>query len=407
MADDVAVFHFFRGALEEDLQMGEVLQVHASIPFVSTAHSFRFPIQHETVDPRYRETILRDVWTLGETVRTDRFSSGRINPNDHASIRSPRKHRAKSVGVGGRYRTALKDCAQIITERLGLDEYIFRFLFSLKDKVQHIQICTDELDIPWDWVYSSDHDSFLCELFGVGVTYPESAQPVSRYEKSYALPVTALELATSKYSAILFANVYSNSAKPIVKLSAQADRMGESLKHRFGSLDVDVVKDADRSTVLDRLEAGARTLRLICLSGHFTERGFATADGKHLAPDALLRLFDRTSEAFLAEPLVVLNGCRSSGNTRPRGFSRIDVNRSVARAFLDLGAAACVVTSTDVRLQYATQFVNTLLENLLVPGTTIGKALMATRNSMNKDECYEWATYHLLGDPTYLMVREG
>jgi len=406
MRDDrVAVLHFFRGSARMQ-DVGEILEIHAWIPFISTAHGFRLPYQRESVSLDYRQNILRDVWTLGgEILSAGRLTSPRIDPSRHSSIVSPKRQGSMDFGESRKYRKSLATCAQAITERLGLEDHIFKFLFSLENKVELIQICTTELDIPWDWIYDRDKNRFLCEVFGVGVTYPDSEQPISRYQRRSDCSVTESQLASRQYTALLVANTYVHTDHPTVKLGLETDRLAAFLRRPFGSMAVDVLKDQKRKTLLSVLRDRASALRLICFCGHFSDLGFRTSDGRHLARDSLMRAFEGLGDEPLeAQPLVVLNGCRTGGTSR-YAMPQIEKSRDLARAFLDLGAEACMVTSTDVRLQYSIQFLELFLENLLTPNTTLGVALLNTRNSMDKNRTYEWAAYHLLGDPTYVMVR--
>jgi hypothetical protein len=43
--------------------------------------------------------------------------------------------------------------------------------------------------------------------------------------------------------------------------------------------------------------------------------------------------------------------------------------------------------------------------NFLQSGATLGFSILTSRNSLDHNECYEWATYHLFGGPTYVMIR--
>lgn len=409
-SDEVAVFHFFRGPLEGDREKGEVLQIHASVPFISVAQDFNFPYQHEPVHPRYREDILYDVLNLRrEIINADRQSSRVINPRDIPRITKPVQEETRSFGER-KYRQALIHCAEAITKRLGLEEYIFRFLFSLENKVQLIKICTDELDIPWDWVYDSRQDKFLCEIFGIGITYPNTTQPISHYQKKNDYSRTAEDIASKNYTAVIVGNTYTSSKESLkqtlIELGPETYRLGDLLKKTFGRTAVDTFVDKKRGDITDYIVQHANELRLICFSGHFTKYGFLTSDSQFFTKDSLSRAFDNvTGEPFAAQPVVILNGCCSSGSLSSEIGPQMNEKRELASAFLALGAGACVVTSTDVRLPYSIQFLDTLLENMLTPNTTLGTALLRARNAMDKERCYEWAVYHLLGDPAYVMIR--
>ena len=47
-----------------------------------------------------------------------------------------------------------------------------------------------------------------------------------------------------------------------------------------------------------------------------------------------------------------------------------------------------------------------MVRDFLVPGTPLGIALLEARRQLAKAQDYEWPLFHLLGDPSYVMVKE-
>ena len=179
------------------------------------------------------------------------------------------------------------------------------------------------------------------------------------------------------------------------------------LERVFGIDSAVVLLNPTAREIIEHMVAQADKVRLVYFLGHFARGGFLTGDERVLTPERISNAFARPSVyTFGTRPLVFLNGCQSGGTDRSRLPPELDANRDMARAFLNLGAGACIVTSADVRQRYAVQFLTTFLTHLLMPGASVGSALLRARNGMDKDRSYEWATYHLLGDPGYIMLHD-
>lgn len=309
------------------------------------------------------------------------------------------------IGAGRhRSRDKLISAAATIADNIRM-QAVFSFLFSLKGYVDIIQIFTNLDGIPWDWIYDERKKIFLCEAFGVGVTFPNEKIKDALHGKKQSSPrVDSL----GGYTALIIGSWRPDVGAPLTRLPDLHVKMKKLVKGVFRG---QTAIGSDHYTVRELgalITAEAPRARLICLSGHFTREGFVCSDGIFDSGQLSQALQVARKPVFGAHPLVVLNGCRSGGDgVAPDPARSYD---SFAKCFILNGAAACVFTSQDVRVSQAYDFVLELLVHCLAPGITLGRALRQTRLTIQKqvdEDSLVWAAYHLLGDPEFVVVRRG
>ena len=381
-----------------------MVRIHAAVPYVSTLQHVSYPHVIQLVNRGFTDKIENAMVTLPLEFDVGRhYGSKRMLTVDVAQVINP-KLEETGIALHPHY---LRRASDTLMKELHL-ERISEFLFSLQDQVELLQIFTDVPNIPWDWFYSASEDKFLCEVFGLGMTLPEERRLsnvlYSRRDRSLSLG----ELASSRCSALLVNSRNVGGEAPLLEMDETIGSAFDKVRRTFGARFTFVPSNVTVRDLRETIRGHAEDLRLIVLNGHFGEAGFLCDDVYFSASDLRHALDETKAQAFQEHPVVILNGCVSKGRGVGPGLgSNFEWNRSLAQEFLECGAAACVFTSAKVRLKFAERLLERLLSDLLEPGVTLGSALLAARRSLRRDECYEWATYHLLGDPTYVMVREG
>jgi len=403
----VAVLSVMRGAEEEDM-----LRVHASVPYVSTLQHGTYPYVMQLVNRQFSDAVAETLLTLQIDFTSARqFGSPRLTDFEPQAIINP----SKVVGKTPPYRRRLAKAASQITQTLPLDR-IIDFLFALEDQIDLVQIFTDLPQIPWDWMYSHDRDKFLCELFGIGTTMPEEERLSNILFSTHDRALSLADLRSPRYSALVVGNSYIGTQQALPGIEESADQIASLTKPIFGKNNCIVLKDATAHEVCRAIQEHAGNLRLIVFCGHFTRFGFRCVDRYFGAVDVQQSLAGQSADEFGAQPIVILNGCKSgdigcenlASYAEPnRDFVNAASNRNLASAILRHGADACVFTSARVRVTFASEFLREMIAKLLSAGVTLGEALCHARRQLDQGKCYEWATYHLLGDPTYTMVALG
>jgi len=397
----VAVVFIMRGSHEEGM-----LRLHASVPYVSSLQHISYPyfIQHVSRD--FGREIEAAVLTLQIEFSSGRlFGSGSLGEVPFDIVHKPRF----VLKQGASYRMQLEKVARQIEKSMHL-ERIVDFLFSLEGQVELLQIFTDVPEIPWDWVLNKADGRLLCEVFGIGITTPEvkriSSVLYSRRDRS----LTLRQLRSSDHIALIVGNSYSASAHPLPGMPEGIEEIAEVASPVFGADYTRRCLDLEASELRSILGQVAEEASFVFLSGHFTQRGFLCQDTFFGAQDVYQALEEHGGERerrFSTGPLIILNGC-GSGDVGAQSLSMyVEPHKSLAQAFIRMGAVACVFTSARVRFRQAQQLTLTFLQELFSPGRSVGVSLLKARRSLDKERCFEWATYHLLGDPGFVMVRDG
>jgi hypothetical protein len=396
--DPVAVLYVMRGSEEDGM-----LRMHASVPYVSTLQHVSYPYHQKPVRKEFSGAITEGVLTL--QVEFEQGPSRRSDGRGEVPIELVKKPIQQASRAS--YAEKLYTLSHKITDELHLDR-IVEFLFSLGDEVELLQIFTDVDGIPWDWLGTKKQKRVLCESFGIGVTIPELRRLNNVLYARRDRSLTLKALREEKYSALVVGNSYVGTNLLLPDMQASLGEMDRVMREVFGRGDSVIAEDLRAEEVTAELVRLARTLRFIVLSGHFGRNGFRCRDTFFSGQD-LVEAFEDSDDVdeFTAHPVVILNGCASGGG----GISSRDVRyqergRQLREAFLERGASACIFTSSSVRFQYGRAFMNSFLREFLTPGTAIGSAIRSARLAMDRGKCYEWALYHLMGDPTYVMIRE-
>ena len=303
-------------------------------------------------------------------------------------------------------RKRLEEYGEAITYPFKPMREIFSFLFSLEGDVDLIQICTNEDAIEWDWIADSRSKRLLCEAFGVGVTY---ATDLSYAMQRGDYAVSSEELAETDHTALIVANSYSRSCANVLPgMDGEMRRLKKSLAARFGSTSTVLLMDASERQIEQALDDMRETLRLVLFTGHFASDGFEASDDCALSPEDVYHCFRDCK--FGREPIVVLNGCSADPAANSSRFSIVlpdaNPNQRLASAFMNAGAGGCIVTSSEVKFQFALRFLEVFTHELLATGTPVGLALGDARRNLNNQNCLDWASYHLVGDPLDRIVKD-
>jgi hypothetical protein len=395
--DRVAVFHVMHSDFPEDKKR---LYIHASVPYISTIEHALYPYMRGTIDSKYFENITKVISSIQyEFSTTTPKTSEKIDVTNFNSVKSPQKDPMKKP-----YQKSLFKHAKTITEQLSSLDEIFDFLFSLENEVDLLQIFTDDYSIPWDWIYDKTRDKLLCEIYGIGVTLHEKNKLKKTLHHGKHIHLTKEELRSSKCSALIVGNSYcSSEVYSMVKMETSIRNIEQMVKGSFGDTSTDAPININLQYLKDELAKGADDLHLIYLSGHFHKDGYQLNDMNYFSEINLQHALQESY--FSSHPIVFLNGCASLHTGQDILATCIDSSHALAKTFLDLGAVACIVTSMEVRLQYAVEFAESFFSYLLTPGMPIGYAIKLARQKLDHLKSFEWATYHLFGDPTYVLIK--
>lgn len=406
--DHIAVLHFIKDDenLVEEMSINSQSHIvgctfYASLPFMSLVQNVNYPYRRGMLRIDFEKIVLDNIKALQMDLSNPKTSTSRSPymelPNEYdpypaaGNIKKP-------------YYKKILHGAKSITDSIGIDDLrpLLDTICSHQGKLKLLQICTTKnINLPWDWILCEDRnntlggDKLLCELFGVGVTYltePHRIHIESRSDKI---------MPREDCQALIIGNAYPDTDLSLPLMDQKNEELESLVKNAFECNAITTLRNPSKKDINAVFERIAGKLRLIILSGHFENRGFLTADRQFLDSD---NIYDfcrgHNSRPFTAKPMVLLNGCSSKSIS-----SHGTVSRSLADSFHKLGAEVCVVTSLDVRIEPAFDLIIKLMKKLLEPKSTLGSALLQARNNMDKDRYYEWAAYHIIGDPSYVLFE--
>ena len=243
-------------------------------------------------------------------------------------------------------------------------------LWSLKDKLQTLEIVSDEPWIPWE----------MCRLQGT-----ENGEVVEGdfFCEAFEMTRWIREINyTTKLTLKNFAVIIPDDSK--LHFSKDEKSYLQSLKTNDRQcLEV----EANYLKVKQAFSQG--TFDVIHFTGHGASRDqdpikscIVLENGSELKPNDL---YGKSQNLGKAHPLVFLNACQSGQS----GFSLTDIG-GWAKPFLDAGAGAFVGTYWSIYDHGGFQFARFFYDNLL-DGDTVGQATRKAREHVKKE-----------GDPTYL-----
>lgn len=292
---------------------------------------------------------------------------------------------AERLSTESAMRRKLKQTGAFLFQRL-LPKALQGRLWELKDRIDTVQISSDEVAIPWELcVLCGPEDGRIaegehfCEAFAITRWWPGgvASRSLSLCNMGVVAPSdTGLPEAAEEARYLL------DRSSPDCRVERLPDGY-QGLVEAFG-----------------RGSYGAL---------HFTGHGLAFTDSGDRASIDLSRgeclrptdLNGIASNVGLAQPLVFLNACRTGyGGKSLQGIG------GWAAQFLRIGAGAFVGTLWGVRTRSATRFAEVFYESLY-DGMTLGSAARNARCTV-RDEVPDkttWLAYTVFADPLAKVVR--
>ncbi len=285
--------------------------------------------------------------------------------------------------------------------QLGLNEF---FENVRKYAGTEISIRTNDVQIPWEWVYFEEEGKFLCELFPYGKVFLEKIKLVSAPQERPASLSKRIE-EQLKESVVLVLHDKGGNGK--LRSLPFVEEEVENLQIVFREagipekniLTIDGSEKDAESNFMDIITKRRENLRIIHYAGHIMEDSLFMTSGKIECKE----IEDVTAHKRMKGPLVFLNGCFSANI-----LEEWEQEKNLSTSFLISGASGCVCTRRFIGDKAASNFSRKFYEKLLskdedVP-TTIGSVLQIARQEFKKN-CppgdVNWLLYTLHGNPSY------
>lgn len=316
-------------------------------------------------------------------VEHDTTRDGRVIDHDHDQNQDLKDVKALTQDIGD------------LMFRLIMPEPMQRYL---KDTPCAITITTNDLELPWELMWSNNN--YFC-----------LQRPVARLPMGQAFPRRQGKEAgaitpTGKYRFLLIL-----AARNLPSAENEIELIKKGLEEKWKDIiEFDVLKpeDAKGSTLNDRLRSGKYDV--IHYAGHaaFDEdkpdlSGLVLFDGEVFFAQKIRRLLE-------GRPLVFLNACESGRTRNEQNPMKVTSflqkpAEGLASAFIYGGAHGCIGALWPIEdapaANFAVEFYSKVLE-----GYMIGEAMRQARLKILTDypDQITWAAFILYGDPTFRLV---
>lgn len=269
---------------------------------------------------------------------------------------------------------------------------------------QEISIRTNDVEIPWEWVYFEDKEKFLCELFPYGKIFLEEIKLISLPRK----PIRSCDKRIEdqlKESVVLI--LYDKGgSEGLEKLPYVEDEINILIKLFKNSgipseniFPIDGSKTEAESDFIKVITTRRENLKIIHFAGHIMKDSLLMSNGGRIECSEIM---DITADGKLNAPLVFLNGCFSANIVK-----EWKQEKNLSTAFLISGASGCICTRMSIGDENASNFSRIFYKKLLSKDedapTTIGSVLQTARQEF-KASCstkdFSWLLYTLYGNPS-------
>jgi len=276
---------------------------------------------------------------------------------------------------------------------------------------QEISIRTNDVQIPWEWVYFEEKGKFLCELFPYGKVFLEKIKLIPHPRKPKLSCDKRIEdQLKESVVLVLYDKGGSNNLRYLPSIQHEINDLinlfqdaGISSHNIF---EIDGSKKEAESEFLNIINKKRENLKIIHYAGHIMKKSLYMTSGSIECKE----IEDATIHNKLNAPLVFLNGCFSANI-----FEEWEQEKSLSTSFLISGASGCVCTRRSIGDEPASNFARIFYEKLLSKDedtpTTIGSVLQTARQEFKKGcspKDFSWLLYTLHGNPSYeLFPRFG
>lgn len=338
---------------------------------------------------------------LGEMDPAKRFRPADVSSNI-ANCRRDILSQLRELNKGYMTLDLLRDnVGKRLKTHLGLNK-LFTSLQRFEDK--EISIITNDVQIPWEWVYFEEKGKFLCELFPYGKEFLERIESISppKEEPSEVIPKLADQLKKS-YVLILYDTGGSRGLASLPSVRVEIKDLQILLEEtgipKKNILTIDGGKKDAESSFMDIITKGAENLKIIHYAGHIMRNSLYMTSGEIECKE----IEDATAHKKLSAPLVFLNGCFSADI-----LEEWEQEKNLSTSFLMAGASGCICTRRDIGDTVASDFSRKFYETLLSKDnsapTRIGSVLQSARQEFKKgcsENDFGWLLYTLHGSPSY------
>lgn len=269
---------------------------------------------------------------------------------------------------------------------------------------QEMSIHTNDVEIPWEWVYFEEEGKFLCELFPYGKVFLEKINLIPPPRKPISSRIKRIEdQLKESVVLVLYDMGGSEGLRKLPYVKDEIDNLIRLFKNagilRKNILQIDGSKKEAESDFMNIITTRRENLKIIHYAGHIKEESLFMTSGMIECKE----IEDATAHKKLNAPLVFLNGC-FSGNI----FEEWEQEKNLSTSFLISGASGCICTRRSIGDKTAHNFSRMFYEKLLSKDedapTTIGSVLQIARQGFKMDcptKDFSWLLYTLHGDPSY------
>jgi len=269
---------------------------------------------------------------------------------------------------------------------------------------QEMSIHTNDVEIPWEWVYFEEEGKFLCELFPYGKVFLEKVNLIPPPRKPISSRVKRIEDQLKESVVLVLYDIGgSEGLRKLPYVKDEVDDLIRLFKNagilRKNILQIDGSKKEAESKFMNIITTRRENLKIIHYAGHIKEKSLFMTSGMIECKE----IEDATAHKKLNAPLVFLNGC-FSGNI----FEEWEQEKNLSTSFLISGASGCICTRRSIGDKTAYNFSRMFYEKLLSKDedapTTIGSVLQTARQEFKTDcstKDFSWLLYTLHGNPSY------
>jgi enediyne biosynthesis protein E4 len=266
----------------------------------------------------------------------------------------------------------LKEVGELICNYFGLAGLLNKIFSQNKTDNLHLNFILDNLLFPWHWAYDSSLDKFLCEALPYSVSFAEEKIDLTLRHKK--IP----HQSQTDSHAIIFYGDWKNHFKELQQVEQEIQQLKNLLQEHQIQVH-SVYQDSDEfANIINQLNSSGENIRLIHYSGHIEGNMLELGEKEFLAVNSLKQTYGLE---LSSQPIVFLNGCRS-GEIKNLWHK----HDNLATEFLDLGAAACIVTNFQIPETSAKNVALRFYFYFIKAELTAGQSLRKARLDMSNPE---------------------
>jgi enediyne biosynthesis protein E4 len=266
----------------------------------------------------------------------------------------------------------LKEIGELIHNYFGLAGLLNKIFSQNKTDDLHLNFILDNLLFPWHWAYDSSLDKFLCETLPYSVSFAEEKIDLTLRHKK------VLHQSQTDSHAIIFYGDWKNHFKELQQVEQEIQQLKNLLQEQQIQVH-SVYQDSDEfANIINQLNSSGENIRLIHYSGHIEGNMLELEEKEFLAVNSLKQTYGLE---LSSRPIIFLNGCRS-GEIKNLWHK----HDNLATEFLDLGAAACIVTNFQIPETSAKNFALRFYFYFIKAELTAGQSLRKARLDLSNPE---------------------